>query len=273
MPVSTSAAVKSVREIADSVYRMVLDCPPIAETASPGQFVHVAVSGSDRTDPLLRRPMSVCDSDTAQGAVTIVFRAAGRGTRELARRRAGETVALMGPIGRGFSLEVQGRQPLLVAGGMGIAPLYFLSKVLRAAGWVPRVLAGFGTARDALLIEDFRGHGAAVQVVTEDGTEGMTGRVTDYLDRAVQEMGQCKPGDEVEVYACGPMPMLRSVQEWCLRSGVPGQVSLESRMACGTGACLGCAQPVVDSGAGKNYERVCREGPVFDVRRVVFSDC
>jgi len=132
------------------------------------------------------------------------------------------------------------------------------------------VLAGFARSRDVILIDDFRGYGAEVHVVTEDGTEGMTGRVTDYMDWAAQEMARRKPGNEIEVYACGPMPMLRAVQEWCLRSGVPGQVSLESRMACGTGACLGCAQLVVDPGGEKRYERVCREGPVFDVRRVIF---
>jgi dihydroorotate dehydrogenase electron transfer subunit len=251
---------------------MVLVCPPIAEAASPGQFVHVAVAGAGSTDPLLRRPMSVSDADISQGDVTLVFRVAGRGTRALAQKRVGEMVSLMGPIGHGFTFGAQGRQPLLVAGGMGIAPLFFLSKSLRAAGFTPRVLAGFGTGRDVILTDDLRGHGAAVCVVTEDGAEGMTGRVTDHIDWAAQQMRECMPGDEVEMYACGPMPMLRAVQAWCLRSGVPGQVSLESRMACGTGACLGCAQRVADSGAEEHYERVCQEGPVFDVRTVVLSN-
>lgn len=272
MPVSADAAVRTVRQIIGGVFQMVLDCPPLAEEASPGQFVHVAVSGADSTDPLLRRPMSVCDVDVFQGGVTLVFRVVGRGTRELAQRRVGEKVSLMGPIGHGFTTETRGRQPLLVAGGMGIAPLLFLAKSLRAAGSAPLVLAGFGRSRDVILVEEFRRYGAEFHVVTEDGTEGMTGRVTDYIDWAAQQMARRGPGGEIEVYACGPMPMLRAVQHWCLKSGTPGQVSLESRMACGTGACLGCAQPVTDPGVERRYERVCREGPVFDVRRVVFSD-
>lgn len=268
MPISTEAEIRSIRQVIDGVFQVVLNCPPVAETASPGQFVHIAVSSSDCTDPLLRRPMSICDTDSSLGDMTLLFRVVGRGTRELARRREGETIGLMGPVGRGFRYATQGRWPLLVAGGMGIAPLHFLSKSLRAAGLIPHVLAGFGCAQDVLLTDEFRNHDAVLQVVTEDGTQGFAGRVTDYLDWVTQEMGVQRPGDGVEVYACGPMPMLRSVQEWCLASGAPGQVSLEARMACGTGACLGCAQPVVDPQVGGSYARVCVDGPVFDVWRV-----
>lgn len=213
--------------------------------------------------------MSVCDADPRSGTVDILFRIVGRGTRAMAHWRSGQRVDLMGPIGRGFELPRAGRRPLLVAGGMGVAPLHFLSRVLCGTGLVPAVLAGFGKADDALLVDEMSEYGARIQLVTEDGSAGRLGRVTEHLDFALEWIG-AKPSD-VEVYACGPMPMLRSLQQWCLARRVGGQVSLESRMACGVGACLGCAQLVRGVDGQYRYEHVCVDGPVFDVGMVVLT--
>lgn len=263
-----NAFVLETREITRCIYSMTLECPSIAETAIPGQFVHIAVATQGSSDPLLRRPVSICDVDRSLGSVEIVFRTVGKGTSLLARVRAGERVDLMGPIGRGFRLPCPGQSPLVIAGGIGIAPLHFLCKTLCSSRVAPYVLAGFSTSSDVALVDRLLRYGAQVQVVTEDGSSGLRGRVTEHIGCAVNQMSALLSGD-IEVYACGPNAMIHSVQEWCLRSGVSGQVSLESRMACGTGACLGCVQRVITDSGEQLYERVCVDGPVFDIQRVV----
>jgi dihydroorotate dehydrogenase electron transfer subunit len=263
------ARVRSIREVAAGVFRVALECSSIAETAVSGQFVHIAVSGDGANDPLLRRPMSVCDADSVSGTIDILFRCIGRGTRAMTRWQYGDRIDLMGPIGRGFELPAEGRRPLLVAGGLGIAPLYFLSRMLCEIGATPVMLAGFGNAQGVLLLQELSEQGVEVHLVTEDGSAGLPGRVTEHLDTALESMGA--KASDVEVYACGPVPMIRSLQRWCLAAGVGGQVSLESRMACGVGACLGCAQLVRGADGKLHYEHVCVDGPVFDISRVVLA--
>lgn len=262
------AQILEMHAITNDVYSMTLQCPGVADSAQPGQFVHVAVAQPGSTDPLLRRPLSICDADRSKGTVELVFRIVGRGTRLLAGRQASERIDLMGPIGTGFRRPRPGRVPLVVAGGIGIAPLHFLCRALLSVGVSPYVIAGFSTRSDMILVDRLVRYGAKVQVITEDGSFGLAGKVTEYIERAAQEINSHSHG-EVELYACGPLGMINSVRKWCLETGVFGQVSLESRMACGTGACLGCVLRVITASGEERYERVCVDGPVFDVRRIV----
>lgn len=233
------AQILEMHAITNDVYSMTLQCPGVADSAQPGQFVHVAVAQPGSTDPLLRRPLSICDADRSKGTVELVFRIVGRGTRLLAGRQASERIDLMGPIGTGFRRPRPGRVPLVVAGGIGIAPLHFLCRALLSVGVSPYVIAGFSTRSDMILVDRLVRYGAKVQVITEDGSFGLAGKVTGAY-RAGSSRDQLSFARRGRAYACGPLGMINSVREWCLETGVFGQVSLESRMACGTGACLGC---------------------------------
>ncbi|MEW6490553.1 MAG: dihydroorotate dehydrogenase electron transfer subunit [Thermodesulfobacteriota bacterium] len=222
----------------------------------PGQFVMVKVS--DGLDPLLRRPLSIHRVAASEaGEFEVLFRVVGAGTRRLARVHVGERVDVLAPLGRGFRLEA-GR-PLLVAGGIGVAPLLYLADAFLARGVRPKLLLGGRADRDVLCHDDFACLAVPYALATEDGSLGEPGLVTRLLEKELEE----GPGG-VGVYACGPSPMLAAVARLCGAAAVPCQVSLEAHMACGVGACLGCVVP----GTGQPYLRVCKEGPVFDAGEI-----
>jgi len=224
--------------------------------AQPGQFVMVRVS--DGIDPLLRRPFSIHRMLSADsGEFEVLFRVVGAGTRLLARTHVGDQVEALAPLGRGFHLA-EGR-PLLVGGGVGVAPLLFLAEALLKAGNTPKLLLGGRADRDILCHDDFACLAVPFALATEDGSLGEPGLVTRLLERELQQ-----GAGGTSVYACGPSPMLAAVAQLCREAGVPCQVSLEAYMACGVGACLGCVVP----GTRETYLRVCKEGPVFDADEI-----
>jgi dihydroorotate dehydrogenase electron transfer subunit len=243
-------------EVAPNTYLMGLESPPIASAAKPGQFVMLRVA--DGIDPLLRRPFSICS--TSDGTVVLLlYRAVGKGTRIMAEIRAGSSLSVVGPLGRGFVPPGTGEECLLVAGGMGIAPLVLLARSMEKTGVT--LLTGYGTAAEIvsparLGIEDF-----AVAVATEDGSAGHHGLVTALLEDALAGKGK------KIVYTCGPAAMLKKVASLCLGKGVQCQASLETAMACGLGACLGCVVPAAP-GPGRISFHVCQDGPVFSVSSI-----
>lgn len=244
------ARVVAKEQISQSVYKLNLFAPAVAREAVPGQFVHV-LCGANRTH-LLRRPFSVHQLVGGE-SFEILFAVVGQGTGWLASLGVKDTVDLIGPLGRGFDLAGEGVRVLLVAGGMGVAPLAFLAHRLTEAR--AKVYTVMGAASEIQLLDfmDLKRLTRKITVATEDGSQGYRGLVTDVLPAAIQES---RPE---RVYACGPEAMLRLVAAISARHGVGCQVSLESRMACGVGACLGCVVP-----AGDGYRRVCADGPVFD---------
>ena len=247
------ARVEENRLLGPSHLRMVLYAPAIAASAEAGQFVHLRVH--DFLHPLLRRPFSVARRDRTAGTFTLIYRVVGEGTARLADRRPGERMEVLGPLGRGFRLLPEGA-PLLVAGGVGIAPLIFLAEEAVRRGRPVEVLAGAGTA--ALLVgeDDLRELGIECHVATDDGSRGYRGPVTELLAGRL---------DGRTVYASGPPEMLREVQR--LTGSVPTQLCIEAVMACGVGACRGCACRA----RGGGYHLVCSDGPVFDAREVSFD--
>ncbi len=207
-------------------------------------------------DPLLRRPFSI-HRMLEGGEFEVLFRVVGRGTRILANVHVGDRVDALGPLGRGF--RVEGNRPLIVGGGIGVAPLLFLAESFLEAGIRPKLLVGARTERDLLCQDDFSCLALPFAVATEDGSAGSPGQVTRLLAREIAE------GTEgMTVYACGPLPMLKAVSRLCGEHGIPCQVSMEAHMACGIGACLGCVVPA----PGGGYVRVCREGPVFQASEI-----
>ncbi len=248
-------------EVARGHYLLQLDCGEIARTAEPGQFVHLRVSGG--TDPLLRRPFSVMLTRPGADEVQLLVRTVGRGTEIIAGHEAGTRYDLLGPLGNGWALPAAGAgdaNVMLVAGGVGVAPLLFLADTLRMASPMPYVRALFGGATQEALVcwTEFASRCEEFTAVTEDGSAGEEGIVTDVL---VPEIERDRPD---LVCACGPDAMLAAVASICRDAEIDCQVSMEQWMGCGVGACLGCVVPA----RGGGYVRVCTEGPVFDTDEI-----
>ena len=248
--------------ICANIVRLTLQAPLISAHALPGQFIMLRIG--DASDPLLRRPFSI-HQVLADSTVQLLFKIVGRGTDMLARCQVGETLDCLGPLGRGFSWASAGagHRFCLVGGGMGIAPLYFLAKKIQQSTQVPEkhiVLLGGRTRDEVAPFEDeFYALGCQVHVATDDGSMGYHGLVPDLLPDLVD--------DSFALFTCGPLPMMHSVARLAERAGCPCQVSLETHMACGLGACLGCALPARNK---RGYVHVCKEGPVFAAEEVAW---
>ena len=249
---------------AGAYHSLTLVAPEIAERAKPGQFVEIGVPES--RNYLLRRPFSIHQASKRggwAGTLEVVFDVLGPGTEWLAGARPHDVLDVIGPIGRSFTYPRELTNCLLVGGGYGAAPLFFLAEELRARNKVVHMILG---ARDhERVFKPIEGKRLANTVVftTEDGTMGQEGRVTDVLPDVIDRMGA------EAVYACGPNPMLRAVAEHCLSAGIPCQVAVEEMMACGLGVCWTCAVPVIAiDGRGWWNVRACVEGPVFNGARI-----
>ena len=222
--------------LTDSVYRMRLQGDTSAVTA-PGQFVNVQLEGL-----FLRRPVSVCDLEG--DLLTLIYKNVGRGTAQMAGLKPGHTLDLLTGLGNGYDLSLSGNHPVLLGGGVGVPPLFWLARQLLARGVRVSAVLGFNTRNEIFLEKEFREIGVEVTVTTADGSCGVRGFVTDAI-----------PEGCTHFYACGPEPMLRAVYR---AVDTYGQFSLEERMGCGFGACMGCSFRTRDGA-----KRICREGPVF----------
>jgi len=264
MPIHSCELVSN-EQVARDVYHLEFHSEPISRAAHPGQFVHIRTS--PESDPLLRRPFSIHDVDQQSARVEILFQLVGAGTRILASKRRGEMVDVFGPLGRGFRSGSDLRRSIVAAGGIGIAPFPFLVRRLIKGGNPVLVLAGWKTADEVVATEKITSLGASVEVATEDGSQGYVGTVAELLESRLKSENQGSEG--LILYACGPKAMLGKVAQLARRHSIPCQVSLEERMACGVGACLGCAvRGAGRDSASSEYRLVCRDGPVFDVNEV-----
>ncbi len=259
-PVHRTVAVVGARPV-DAYVELRLAAPEIAERAQPGQFVAFAVGG-ETTGMLLRRSIAI--STAEDGVVTVVVSAAGPGSTWLTERRPGDTVDVVGPLGRPFPAPPAGARALLVGGGYGAAALVGLAAQLGAAGHEIAAVAGAATAARLCSVQELTALAGTVAVTTDDGSSGRRGLVTLAVDELL-------PGCGV-VYACGPMPMLRAVAEAATAAGVPSYVAVEESMACGIGVCMTCVLPVVGEDGATRLSRSCTEGPVFGGDRVRFAD-
>jgi dihydroorotate dehydrogenase electron transfer subunit len=247
MPEQQLCTIIKAERLGEFSFSLLLDAGPIASDALPGQFVHVKCGEGT----LLRRPISICDA--RQDTLRIVFEVRGRGTEWLSRRQAGEKLDLLGPLGHGFDLS--GERLLLVGGGIGTPPLLYAART--APGEVHAFL-GFRNSSRVTLLDDFQQAAHSVTVATEDGSRGLHGLITRYVEDALKQERYCA------LLACGPRPMLRGLAALAAEHGIPCQVSLEERMGCGVGACLVCACKMSDG----RYRHVCSHGPVFDAAEV-----
>lgn len=254
------------RRIGDGYYRMGITWSGRAvRSIKGGHFIMLKVSGG--LDPLLRRPFSVCEViDKAGGGpgIDLLYKVVGRGTEMMAALSEGDSVDILGPLGNHFPKPAKGskgsKKVIMVGGGIGLAPFFLFSRLLSGAATSPTLIFGGRSKRDVEIareIKDKSKYDIKLKITTEDGTVGTKGLVTDVLKDELTP-------DSV-VYGCGPNPMLRAVYEMAREAGVKSYLSMERRMACGMGACLGCAleaaEPETDY---ERYKMVCSDGPVFE---------
>jgi dihydroorotate dehydrogenase electron transfer subunit len=249
------------RRPVNAYVELTLAAPEIAERAEPGQFVAFAVGGP-LSALLLRRSIAI--SGTGDGVVTVVVAAHGPGSTWLAGLRPGDTVDVVGPLGRPFPMPEPGTSALLVGGGYGAAALVGLGARLREAGSAVAAVAGAASADRLCSVDELSTVASRVEVTTDDGSAGRPGRVTVAVDELLAEAGV--------VYACGPMAMLRAVAAAATARGIPSYVAVEESMACGIGVCMTCVLPVVGEDGRTRFSRSCVEGPVFGGDRVRFDD-
>ena len=248
MPIQKNCTVVEAVRLNAFAYSFTLEAEGMTPEG-PDQFVHVKCGHSR----LLRRPISICDWE--ENLLRIVFEVRGEGTEWLSRRKAGDRLDVLGPLGRGFRMDREGRY-LLVGGGIGVPPM------LGCAKWTAErstAVLGFRSADRAMLSKDFQKSCKEIFLCSDDGSIGRHG----FVDAQVRDILE-KDKDFTEVLACGPKPMLKNVAAVAAGFGVPCQVSMEERMACGVGACLGCAIQMADG----TMQHVCKDGPVFDAGEV-----
>lgn len=248
-------------------YQLSLKTTGIVHLAKPGQFVHIKVSQG--VIPLLRRPFSI--HRVIRQNIEILYKVKGKGTETLSQRKRGEFLDLIGPLGNGYKLPDKGTKVVLVAGGVGVASLYFLAEELTRRSLPFTILIGGKKAEDILCGDIFKKLGGEIKISVEDGSLGRKGLVTDLLEREILQLTlqndfvAFNSQPPTVIYACGPMKMLKEVAKIARRHRSSCQVSLEEHMACGVGACQGCVVRTKDS-----HKRVCKDGPIFNSEEIVW---
>jgi len=271
MPFQTEGIVLKNGRIKSLYFILWVHCPPIANQVKPGQFVMLKVS--DDCTPLLRRPFSVYKSYPAdhpdkrkRGDLSIVYKTVGKGTLKMTTLKRGQKVALIGPLGNGFTLPPlpSSENNILIGGGMGIVSLFSLTEKLEGRNLT--FLIGGKTRSDILCVDDFKKFKLKVFTATEDGSVGMRGTVVDLF---FSQRIKFKKDEKYSIYACGPVAMLKALSKAVSFKNLTCQASLEARMGCGFGACWGCV--VKTNHPTTPYQRVCKDGPVFPLKDIVWE--
>lgn len=239
--------ISSQELIGENICRMDLYSEELARFAKPGQFVQI--KNGEGLSPLLRRPISIADVDEKKNILSLIYKVIGDGTKSLAKAKSGDPISIVGPLGQGFSLTA--KKPLLVGGGLGIAPLIYLTRAL-CPNPIEILLAG-RSAGDMFWQELFSKSCQAVHITTDDGSLGTKGTALALLPELINQNNyDC-------IYTCGPEPMMKAVAKLASEKNIPCQISLEKYMACGLGACLSCS---CATPTGQRV-KVCTDGPVF----------
>ncbi len=249
------------QEIASGIIDMRVKSEEITKQAKPGQFLNVKCC--EAMSVLLRRPISICDIDKEKQELRFIFQIKGEGTKLLANHHVGDTIDIMGPLGKPFIIDAKYTNPVFIGGGIGVFPLLMLAKNLPAKD--KAVYLGFRN-KDLVVMEDeFKEISNDCQITTDDGSYGIKGFATQLLEEKIKN-------ENVDiVYACGPEPMLKIIKNICSVNDIPCQLSMEQRMGCGIGACLVCACKTKKE-EDWEYQHVCKDGPVFWGDEVIFDE-
>jgi len=263
MQLSKSRIISNI-QLGQNIYLIRVENLEIAGTARSGQFVNIRVT--DDYSPLWRRPFSIHRLNRQQGWFELLFAVLGKGTRILSEMKAKDTLDILGPLGSCFNFLDDMNEAILVAGGLGIAPLLLLAEELKSHNISTVLFYGTKTKDTMCCLEHLNNLGIKCILTTEDGSKGYKGLVTDKLAEYIAGL---KSTTNHHVYTCGPIPMLRRVQTLLSNYGIQGQMSIETLMACGIGVCMGCSVETTESEENNpNYKLTCVDGPVFNIDRI-----
>ena len=261
MPKQIQAKLIKKQEIIKDIYKFSVKAPEIVETAKPGNFIEIRVN--DGIDPFLRRPISIYNLDKENGILEFIFQVKGKGTEILSKKEEGTDIDIIGPLGNGTFKFEKYKNIAVIGGGIGIFPLYELSKEAKQNDVKVNCYLGFRNKDFVMLEKEFEEATDNLTITTDDGTYKEKGFAIDYLIKDMEnEKYEC-------IYACGPLPMLKAVQKYANENNIDCQISLEEKMACGLGVCLGCAVKTAKSPKdAPEYWHVCKGGPVFQAKDV-----
>ena len=263
MPVVLKAKLIKKEQLKNDIFKFSVKAKEITDIAKPGNFIEIRIS--DLVEPFLRRPISIYNIDKENGILEFIFQVKGKGTEILSKREEGQDVDIIGPLGNGTFKFQDYKNIAVIGGGIGVFPLYELSKEAKEAGKNVNIYLGFRDKEFVVLENEFKKVSNKLILSTDNGTFGENGFAIDFLKE------DCKTKKPDCIFSCGPLPMLRAVKEFAMQNNINCQVSLEERMGCGIGVCVGCSVKTAKSPKdAPEYYGVCKLGPVFDAKEVDF---
>ncbi|MBR3003158.1 MAG: dihydroorotate dehydrogenase electron transfer subunit [Clostridia bacterium] len=261
MPVNIRAKLIEKEELIPGIFKYAVEAKEIVETAKPGHFIEIRVN--DDIEPFLRRPISIHNMERESGKLEFIFQVKGKGTKILSQKNIGDLIDIIGPLGYGTFDYSKYNNLAIIGGGIGVFPLYELAKNAKKKGKNVNTYLGFRNKDLVVLEEEFKNVSTSLILTTDDGSYNQKGFAIDFLKQDIQA------GKIDSIYACGPLPMLKAVRNLAIEKNIPCQISLEEKMGCGLGVCLGCAVKTAESPKDKpQYVHVCKAGPVFDASYV-----
>ncbi len=261
MPVQLKAKLVKKEQLKPDIFKFSVEAPEIVKDAKQGHFIEIRVT--DNVEPFLRRPISIYNMEKEKGILEFIFQVKGKGTEILSKKTEGDLIDIVGPLGYGIFKYDNYQNIAVIGGGIGVFPLYELSKNAKNDGKNVSIYLGFRSKDFVVLEEEFKAVSDKLVLTTDDGTYAEKGFAIDFLKQDV-EMGKIDC-----IYACGPLPMLKAVRNYAIEKNIPCQISLEEKMACGMGVCLGCAVKTAKSSQDNpEYWHVCKAGPVFEAKEV-----
>ena len=259
MPSQVYAKLIKKEKLLEGLYKFSVETKEIVENAKPGNFVEIRVN--ENLDPFLRRPISIYNLDKENGVLEFIFQVKGKGTEILSKKEEGDKIDIIGPLGNGTFKFEDKKNIAIIGGGIGIFPLYELAKQAKELDLNIHTYLGFRNKELVTLEKEFEDVSSKLTITTDDGSYKEKGFAINYLEKDLKEFDG--------IYACGPLPMLRVVKKLAEENNIPCQISLEEKMGCGLGVCLGCAVKTASSPKdAPDYVHVCKEGPVFDSKIV-----
>lgn len=261
MPKQVFAELIKKEKLLEGLYKFSVDTKEIVELAKPGNFIEIRIN--ENSDPFLRRPISIYNLDKKKGVLEFIFQVKGKGTELLAKKKEGDKIDIIGPLGNGTFKFEEYKNIAVIGGGIGIFPLYELSKQAKNAGKKVYTYLGFRNKDLVTLENEFDEVSTMLTITTDDGSYKNSGFAINYLENDLEKNNiDC-------IYACGPLPMLKAVKKLAEEKEIPCQISLEEKMGCGMGVCLGCAvRTATSTDDNPQYLHVCKAGPVFNSKMV-----
>lgn len=248
-------------QLKSDIYKFSVQAPEIVKEAKPGNFIEIRVS--DQTEPFLRRPISIYNLEKENGILEFIFQVKGKGTEILSKKKENDLIDIIGPLGYGTFKYDQYKNLGIIGGGIGVFPLYELAKCAKKDNKNVNTYLGFRNKDYVVLEDEFQNVSDNLTITTDDGSYAKQGFAINFLEKDIEE------GKIDAIYACGPLPMLKAVQKLAIEKNIPCQISLEEKMGCGLGVCLGCAVKTAKSPKdAPEYWHVCKAGPVFQAKDV-----